>query len=91
MGFNITELKASYTIDLALALGSCKGSDFLFFEGISFSCRLTLQLDLSTFQWHLNDNCVKGVDNQFRFLSYCSSINTETKIQTFLSDLRSGK
>jgi hypothetical protein len=58
MGFNITELKARYTIDLALALGSCTGSDFIFsllellvlfvfsfFEGISFSCRLTLQLD----------------------------------------------
>jgi hypothetical protein len=30
MGFNITELKASYTIDLALVLGSCKGSDFIF-------------------------------------------------------------
>jgi hypothetical protein len=30
MGFNITELKAGYTIDLGLAVGSCKGSDFIF-------------------------------------------------------------
>jgi hypothetical protein len=30
IGFNITELKANYTIDLALALGRCKGSNFTF-------------------------------------------------------------
>jgi hypothetical protein len=31
VAFNITEPNVNYTIDLALALGRCKGSDFISF------------------------------------------------------------